>query len=226
MRDISSSPTPADDFPAWPQGLCDWCRSPIVTTNARARFCSKRCRQSAFRIRQRGSLEALADTPLKVAYADPPYPGYAKSLYGTLPDYAGEVDHATLIASLAAVYDGWALSTGAYALRQLLPLCPADVRVCAWVKPIGVSSKTYGAHNTWEPLIVKPARRLRPGKRDWLSAMPARGGGNLMGRKPLAFCNFLFSMLGMLPGDQFFDLFPGTGIVARSWEELCRHAKE
>jgi hypothetical protein len=101
-------------------------------------------------------------------------------------------------------------------------LCPPDVRVCAWTKPIGVSSNTRGLHNTWEPLIVRPGRRLRPGKRDWLCAMPARGGGDLPGRKPLAFCAFLFDALGMRVGDSIDDLFPGTGIVTRAWAELSR----
>lgn len=157
-----------------------------------------------------------------MAYADPPYPGKAAEFYSDQPSYAGEVDHAALVASLIDRYDGWALSTGAYALREVLPLCPADVRVCAWVKPIGVAGSTFGLHNAWEPLIVMPGRRLRPGKRDWLSAQPARGGGDLIGRKPLAFCAFLFDALGMLPGDSLDDLFPGTGIVSRAWEEVSR----
>lgn len=155
-----------------------------------------------------------------MAYADPPYPGFAARLYADQPTYAGEVDHAALIASLVDRYDGWALSTGAYALRDLLPLCPPQARVCAWVKPIGVSSKTWGIHNAWEPLIVVAGRSRRPGKRDWLAAQPARGGGDLPGRKPVAFCAWLFEMLGLEPGDQLDDLFPGTGIVSRAFAEL------
>jgi hypothetical protein len=42
-----------------------------------------------------------------------------------------------------------------------------------------------------------------------------------MGRKPVAFCAWLFDLLGMVPGDELVDLFPGTGIVARSWRELA-----
>lgn len=141
-------------------------------------------------------------------------------MYRDQPSFAGEVDHRKLIASLEASYDGWALSTAADALRDVLPLCPSRVRVCAWVKPIGVSSRTFGLHNTWEPLLVAPGRELRPGKRDWLSAQPARGGGDLIGRKPIAFAAWLFDCLGMLPGDRLDDLFPGTGIVARAWESL------
>jgi hypothetical protein len=83
-----------------------------------------------------------------------------------------------------------------------------------------VSSRTYGLHNTWEPVIVCQGRRLRPGVRDWLSAQPARRGGTLPGRKPLAFCAWLFRILGMRPGDELIDLYPGTGIVSRSWREL------
>ena len=161
-----------------------------------------------------------------MAYADPPYPGLARRYYASEPTYAGEVDHERLLASLAADYDGWALSTSVRALRDLLPLCPRDVVVGAWVKPIGAAPATYGSHNTWEPVIVSPGRRLRPGFRDWLSAMPARGGGTLPGRKPIAFCAWLFQMLGMVPGDELVDLFPGTGVVGRSWQELSRRAQD
>ena len=55
--------------------------------------------------------------------------------------------------------------------------------------------------------------------------MPARGGGDLIGRKPLAFCAWLFEAMGMLPGDELVDLFPGTGIVGRAWAELSRSAE-
>lgn len=131
------------------------------------------------------------------------------------------MDHRELVASLAAAgYAGWALSTSSKALRDVLALCPPGARVCAWVKPIGVPPATYGLHSTWEPLIVVGGRKLRPGVRDWLNAQPARGGGILPGRKPIAFCAFLFRALGMVPGDRLVDLFPGTGIVTRAWEEL------
>jgi hypothetical protein len=160
---------------------------------------------------------------MRMAYADPPYPGMAH-LYRDQPTYGGEVDHRELIASLAAAYDGWALSTSAKALRDVLPMCPPQAYVAPWVKPIGACPATYGKHNTWEPLIVVPGRCLRPGFRDWLSAAPARGGGDLIGRKPIAFCAFLFEQLGLLPGDELADLFPGTGVVGRAWREASRAA--
>lgn len=158
---------------------------------------------------------------MRFAYADPPYPGLSARYYGKEPTFAGEVDHRELIGSLeASGYDGWALSTGAYALRELLPLCPEGAKVCPWVKPIGASPNTRGLHNTWEPLIVVRGRELQPGVRDWLRAQPARGGGSLPGRKPLAFCAWLFDCLGMVPGDELVDLFPGTGVVGRAWAQL------
>jgi site-specific DNA-methyltransferase (adenine-specific) len=91
-----------------------------------------------------------APPPLKVAYADPPYPGQSKRHYGDHVDYAGEVDHADLIATLERDFpDGWALSTSVPALAGVLALCPAGepskkrawggsvklgtgVRVCVW----------------------------------------------------------------------------------------------
>ena len=188
--------------------------------------CTRICRQAQFRVRRLAEEQGKARRPLSFAYADPPFPGMASRYFKGEPDFKGEVDHAQLIASLVDRYDGWALSTSPRALAKILPLCPVKVRVCAWVKPIGVSSLSYGIHNTWEPLIVAPGRRLRPGKRDWLSAQPARRGGDLPGRKPIAFCTWLFSMLGMLPGDSLADLYPGTGVVGRSWKALRRHHRE
>jgi hypothetical protein len=162
---------------------------------------------------------------MRFAYADPPYPGLSSKYYRDEPTYAGEVDHAALLSLLeerrrARQIDGWALSTSARALRDLLPRCPPEHRVCPWVKPHAPSPNTYGIHNCWEAVIVVGGRGERPGKRDWLSALPARGGGELPGRKPIAFCAWLFGLLGMRPGDELEDLFPGTGVVTRAWREL------
>jgi hypothetical protein len=165
-----------------------------------------------------------AASPMVMCLLDPPYCGLSKKYYQHEESYAGEVDHPALIAdTIAAGYDGWALCCSVRSLVHLLPLCPPwpKSRVCAWVKPIGVSGKTYGLHNAWEPLIVVGGRQERPGKRDWLRAMPARGGGELPGRKPIAFCAFLFTCLGMRPGDILVDKFPGTGVVGRAWAEIC-----
>lgn len=198
-------------------GVCSWCRQELpATATARRRFCEQRCRQAAFRVRRSSETLERTSNPLVFAYADPPYPGYARKLYRRR-----EVSHAALIASLeASCYAGWALSTSSKTLRDVLPLCPERAQVCAWVKPIGVSSRTRGLHSTWEPVIVCAGRKLPPGVRDWFSAQPARRGGSLSGRKPLAFCSWLFRALGMLPGDELVELFPGTGIVSRAWKEL------
>jgi hypothetical protein len=204
---------------------CLWCRG---GRRQRQRYCSKRCRQTAFRLRKRAGYASVGDAgdigPMRFAYADPPYPGMAY-LYKTEVTYRGEVDHPALIARLMGEYpDGWALSTSSKTLRLVLPLCPPGVRVCAWVKPIGASPLTYGLHSCWEPLIVCGGRKRRPGVRDWFSGQPARRHGKLIGRKPLSFCSFLFSVLGAGPGDTLDDLFPGTGVVGRAWLEFQRFA--
>lgn len=155
---------------------------------------------------------------LRLAYADPPFPGMS-GLYSDQPDFDGEVDHAELV-SLLRGYDGWALSTSEKTLARVLALCPPGVRIGAWVKPIGALPLTRGPHNTWEPVIYSPARRLRPGKRDWLLAQPARGGdSSLIGRKPIAFATWIFGLLGSQPRDALADLFPGSGLVGRCWRE-------
>jgi hypothetical protein len=208
-------------------GACAWCEGPLPEgLRSDAVFCKKACRQRAWRLRgRRVEVEARAlraHVPLRMAYADPPYPGLARRYYQGEPTFAGEVDHVALIARLQA-FDGWALSTGGFALRELLPLCPDGARVCPWVKPGRRKARTYGLHNGWEALIVVPGRRLRPGVVDWLFAAPARlGGSSLKGRKPLAFVGWLFDCLGLLPGDELEDLFPGSGVVGSAWREASR----
>ncbi len=204
--------------------LCAWdqCRE----LRPGEKYGSKRCRQTAYRLRKRAGLTGrIRDTfglsvggknPLRLAYADPPYPGMS-GLYRNQPTYRGEVDHKVLIRKLTSKYDGWALSTSARALARVLPLCPRSARVCAWVKPIGASPQTAGLHNCWEPLIVVGGRARPPGVRDWIAAQPARHHGTLIGRKPLAFAAFLFAALGAAPGDTLDDLFPGTGMISRAW---------
>jgi hypothetical protein len=215
---------------------CVWCRAAIGdASRVDARFCGKKCRQAAWRLRSHlspvargdGSLEASGnaspgpDRPLRLAYADPPYPGLSRKYYGTHPDYKGEVNFPALIERLRIQYDGWALSTSARSLRDLLPLCPPEARVCAWVKPGGAPLRTYGLHNVWEPIIVLQGRRVQPGRRDALYIHPARlGGSDLIGRKPVQFCAWLFEALGAAASDSFDDLFPGSGAVGAAWREF------
>ena len=101
--------------------LCAWCENPIPAKARRdAVCCSVRCRQARHRfLRAVGYAEAVAPgRPLRLAYADPPYPGKVW-LYRDHPDYGGEVDNAELVGRLAG-YDGWALSTSAAALPSVL----------------------------------------------------------------------------------------------------------
>lgn len=160
---------------------------------------------------------------MRLAYADPPYPNRSARHYRNHADYAGEVDHPALIAQLESEYDGWALSTGAHALADVLALCPAGpgIRVACWYKTNAEPPLNKAAlwHYSWEPVIVKPARARR-GVRDVLCAGAPMGtlGGAIVGQKPAAFCRWVFDLLGLLPEDEFVDLFPGSGAVGREWE--------
>jgi hypothetical protein len=40
----------------------------------------------------------------------------------------------------------------------------------------------------------------------------------IAGAKPEAFCRWLFSVLNAQAGDELVDLFPGSGIVTRTWQ--------
>lgn len=212
--------------PAGPT-LCRWCRQGLEPTTTRREFCGRKCRQTAWRLRQRSVTTPPSLTAARFAYADPPYVGLSAKYYRRESTFAGEVDHGVLVSRLeerrkAGELLGWALSASARSLATLLPMCPPGVRVCAWVKPHGASPTTNGIHNVWEAVIVAGGRQRPPGVPDSLVALPARGGGTLPGRKPIAFCAWLFRLLGMTPGDELDDLFPGSGVVARAWWELGR----
>jgi hypothetical protein len=104
--------------------VCAWCDGPIPARARRAAVCcSVRCRQARHRfLRAAGYAGSVTGHPLRLAFADPPYPSKAY-LYRDHPDYRVEVGYAELIGRLAG-YDGWALSTSAQALPAVLALCP------------------------------------------------------------------------------------------------------
>jgi hypothetical protein len=152
------------------------------------------------------------------AYADPPYIGQSKKHYEDHPDYAGEVDHEHLIDRLT-LYDGWALSLSSPTLKQILNLCPDDVRVMAWVKPFAAFKRNVRVAYAWEPVIVKVAERMEGAipTRDFVSC-PITMKRGLTGAKPDAFCFWLFNAMGMRPEDDLVDMFHGSGAVSRAWD--------
>jgi hypothetical protein len=183
-----------------------------------------RCRQARHRFgRAVGRAAVAGGRPLRLAYADPPYPGKAW-LYRGHPDYAGEVDHAALIRRLST-YDGWALSTSARALPAVLALCPPGVRVAAWHRGER-PTRSWWPLNAWEPVIVHGGRPVDPSaiatrRVDSLvhgTAPMTTLAGRVIGTKPAAFCRWMFDLLGAAPGDTLDDLFPGSGAVTRAWD--------
>lgn len=198
--------------------LCLWCRRGLpATLGKRARFHGRKCRQAFWRVRRASLLQASDGTKKRANYADPPYPGTARKYYRNEATYAGEVDHAALVAELRT-FDGWALSTSAKALREVWNLCP-EARLAVWVKPQSPRNKrAHGAHNVFECVLFVPARSRGLLVPDALITSPARGDdSNLPGRKPRRFCQWLFQLLALQPGDDLIDRFPGSGIVGRVW---------
>lgn len=164
---------------------------------------------------------------MRFAYADPPYLGCGKRLYGDLHPDAADYDdpetHRALIGRLVDEYpDGWALSLHAPSLRTLLPMCPEDVRVMSWVKTWHQIRPLVPVQYAWEPVIVRGGRSQRhdPMVRDWVMAGATRMRGT-PGAKPDDFCFWLFRVLGAEAGDEFVDLFPGSGAVGEAWERYC-----
>jgi hypothetical protein len=165
------------------------------------------------------------DNNMKIAYADPPYLGCGK-LYAAQHLDALDWDrpsvHERLIAGLCGGFpDGWALSLSSPSLATILPMCPPDCRVSAWVKPFAAFKANVGVAYAWEPVIWRGGRRRSREQdtvRDWVAESITLKRG-LTGAKPRAFCRWLFEILGLQRGDEFVDLFPGTGAVTAAWQE-------
>lgn len=209
---------PAGESDGFKKNNCAWCSVALSSKRRDAKFCNVRCRQASWRFGvQRADLQAT-DRPFTFAYADPPYPGTA-SYY---PENQ-EVDHSQLIGRLSTSYpDGWALSTSAKALPEILAHCPSTVRVCAWVRTVR-PGKSRSPLSAWEPVLISGGRALQTDKLQTVTdALIYRGRfrafpGALIGMKPPAFSVWLFQMLGARPGDTLIDLFPGSGAVSLAW---------
>ena len=164
---------------------------------------------------------------MRIGYADPPYPGCA-DLYRDQPDYAGEVDHAALVAQLELEFDGWVLHTAATprAIAILAPLVePTGARWCSWVKSFAAFKRNVSVAYAWEPVIIKAARKpvvsKREVMRDWKEC-PITLKRGLTGAKPEAVCHWAFELVGAHPDDTLVDLYPGTGAVTRAWDTWRR----
>ena len=156
------------------------------------------------------------------AYADPPYVGQAKRHYGSHPDFGGEVDHAELIGRLVT-YDGWALSLSVKSLPAILKLCPDDVLVLGWFKPIAPPLGDHRRYN-WEPVILSPVRRYGPGyvPMATIASPPQftfreKPESHVIGEKPEEFGHWVFAAAGLTKDDELYDLYPGSGAITRAW---------
>ena len=151
---------------------------------------------------------------MRAVYCDPPYPNMARRLYD-----CPEVDHSELIQRLET-FDAWALSTNTPSLRHILPLCPEGVRLGAWTKPWSAFRPNVNPSYSWEVVIFRLSDRRRTRHqstiRDWVSANATRQKG-LIGAKPEAFCFWIFEMLNLRAGDEFYDLYEGTCAVTRAF---------
>ena len=159
---------------------------------------------------------------MRFAFADPPYLGCGglyKEHHNECWAWDDPETHRGLIERLVAEYpDGWAMSISSPSLRLILPMCPEDCRVGAWVKPFCAFKANVNPAYAWEPVIFRGGRRgdrARDTVRDWFSKEITLKRG-LTGAKPEAFCRWILDLLGFDPAqDVLDDLFPGTGIMGR-----------
>lgn len=164
---------------------------------------------------------------MKLCYADPPYIGQAKRHYSNDPSgiLAEEIDHMALIQKLMTEYDGWALSASSPSISKIWHIIDKlnvytdkkVVRQAAWCKSFCSWKPTHRVQYTWEPVFFVPVRpegsREVPSVRDHLVCrMTIKKGTH--GAKPPEFNDWILNLLGYRPGDEFDDLYPGTGGMA------------
>jgi hypothetical protein len=162
---------------------------------------------------------------MRFAYADPPYINQARKHYAHDPNCA-EVDHAALARELET-FDGFALSckSDAKELAWLISLFTKPVRLGMWFKPFCSFKPNVGVAYAFEPVIWWSSRRRERTQqtvRDWIEAPAVRANitlqKGLSGVKPDKFSYWLFEVLNMQTGDEFVDMFPGSGAVTSAWE--------
>lgn len=159
---------------------------------------------------------------MRFAYADPPYLGCAAKLYGD-PTYDSLDAHHALIERLESEFpDGWAMSLHTPSLRLILPLCPDDCRVAAWVKPFCAFKVGVNPAYAWEPVIFRGGRKKRSRTvdtvRDYHSEIITLRRG-VPGAKPPGFAAWIIGLLGadVRQGDTITDLFHGSGAMLGVW---------
>jgi hypothetical protein len=162
---------------------------------------------------------------MKFAYADPPYHGCGK-LYDHLHDEARKWDdkqtHLDLVQELLDTYaDGWALSCNPRDLQWILPNCPDNIRVCAWVKTYHQVRPLVSVQYAWEPVILYGGRKIKnrkPWVRDWTTGAVTKQTGT-PGAKPHYFNAWILLLLGYQDGDTLHDVFPGSGGMERQLQQ-------
>lgn len=174
----------------------------------------------------------MSAEPMKFIYADPPYLGQCGKMYDHFHNEGGPMpwdglcwdDHGThlsLLEWLCDNADGWAYSCNPSDLWWLLSDVPP--RIGVWTKTWHQIRPTTIQY-AWEPVLFSPARKdnkRSPMVRDWLSCAVAMKTGQ-RGAKPDTFNDWILDLLVYETGDEFIDLFPGSGSMSRALE---RHAR-
>jgi hypothetical protein len=182
---------------------CLWCHLEVSATTRRdAMYCSKRCRQAAHRFGRHLVATTRAEAPLRLAVADPPYPGLSRRYYKDHPDYAGEVDHRVLLSRLAG-YDGWALATSSTSLQIVLGICSElgiSPLVASWTRGSRHSRSSHPLQ-AWEAVVYMPARAVVEAAQVddalvYKAGVRLTDPARVVGAKPSAWISWVFQLLG------------------------------
>lgn len=200
--------------------ICPWCKTSFLEGRRDQRFCTTKCRQASWRFGVKPSRVDPKILERRFAYADPPYPGKS----GYYPE-GEEIDLPSLITKLQE-FDGWALSTSAEALPKIVPSLEYSERIAIWIRRV-IPAKSARPLNAWEPLIYKPIRPLcSEDVQTVVDVLDYRGRytafpGAMVGMKPPQFSVWMFGLVAAVPGDAFYDLYPGSGAVSLAWNRFA-----
>ena len=161
---------------------------------------------------------------MRFAYADPPYPGQARRHYSQ-DERCAEVDSEKLVDFLEEQFpDGWALSSHEGGLDILLPICRErgwtltnhQIRMGIWLKPFHIFKPGVNPSYGWEPVLFRGGRkrtREQPTLKNFLIHNITLKKG-LVGVKPEEVAEWVLDWLNVQAGDEFYDIYPGSGVFS------------
>lgn len=128
-----------------------------------------------------------------------------------------------VVAKLNDEFDAWAMILKVSDLRAVLPYCPSNVRVGAWIRTVEPGTTLANKRASWEPVIfmTRGIRKLSPGRKPWLDhhVEPYAPEKRIKGSRPPGVYAWIFEGLELKQRDSFVHLFQKDDRMTAAWKQ-------